>query len=174
MRSVDFFLLSKRSLDTAARVQPARLIGQALDWNRGPTLDCLYRGSGGSGTSDECSVAVPIDEIQCFNQNEGCVYVHCACGDQLSTLADSKRSPAIDRRVSVEMNLSSVATVEPNDTVLNSMNAICLVDSGRRYATRDALGFQARAKSAGLCSIAAIAAGGTAVRGQVFGCQADR
>ena len=107
MQLVDFFLLSKRSTDTAESIQSARLIGQALHWNRGPTLDCLYRGRRGSGTPDECSVAVLIDEIQCFNQNEGCVYVHCACGDQLSALADSKRSLAIDRRVSVEMNLSS-------------------------------------------------------------------
>ena len=52
--------------------------------------------------------------------------------------------------------------------------SICFFDSRRRCATRDDFGFQAHAKSAGLCSIAAIAAGETAVRGKVFGCQADR
>jgi len=85
--------------------------------------------------------------VNTFNQKNGHARAHGACRDQLSALADSKRSPAIDRRVSVEMNLSSAATVEPNDTVLNSMNVICLVDSGRRYATRDDFGFQARAKA---------------------------
>ena len=74
---------------------------------RGSTLDCRYRGRRDSGTPDECSVAVLIDEIQCFNQNEGCFHVHyvcehCAYDDQLSALADSERSPAINRRVSVE------------------------------------------------------------------------
>jgi hypothetical protein len=101
MRLVVFFLLLKRSSDAAARIHSTRSIRQALDWNRGPTLDRVYRGRRGSGTPDECSVAGLIDEIQCFNQNEGCVYVHCACGDQLSAFADSERSPAIDRRVSV-------------------------------------------------------------------------
>jgi hypothetical protein len=107
MRLVVFFRLLRRSLDAAASIHSPRSIGQALDWKRGPTLDCRYRGRRGSGTPDECSVAVLIDEIQCFNQNEGCVHVHyacvhCACGDQLSALADSERSPAINRRVSVE------------------------------------------------------------------------
>jgi hypothetical protein len=102
MQLVDFFLLWQRSLDTAVRVQSARLIRKGLDWNRGPMLDCRYRGRRGSGAPDECSVAVLIDKIQCFNQSEGCIYVHYACGDQLSALADSKRSPAIDRRVSVK------------------------------------------------------------------------
>ena len=74
---------------------------------RGPALDCRYRGRRDSGTPDECSVAVLIDEIQCFNQNEGCfhvhyVCVHCAYDGQLSALADSERRPAINRRVSVE------------------------------------------------------------------------
>jgi hypothetical protein len=107
MQLVDFFLLSKHSSDAAASTLSSWSIGQALYWKRGPTFDCRYRGRRDSGTPDECSVAVLIDEIQCFNQNEGCfhvhyVCVHCAYDDQLSALADSERSPAINRRVSVE------------------------------------------------------------------------
>jgi hypothetical protein len=112
MQLIDFFLLSQRSSDAAASIHSSRSIGQAFYWKRGPMLDCRYRGSRCSGTPDECSVAVLINEIQCINQNEGCfhvhyVCVHCAYDDQLSALADYERSPAIYRRVSVEMNLSS-------------------------------------------------------------------
>jgi hypothetical protein len=71
-----------------------------------------------------------------------------ACREQPSALADYERSPAIYRRVSVE-NGPLVAERRLNRTAfaLNSMNIICLADFGRRYATRFAFGFQARAKA---------------------------
>jgi len=80
---------------------------------RGATIICRYGGRWSSGTTEECSVAVPMNAIQRFNQNEECVHVHyasvyCVIGDRLSALADYERSPAIHRRVWLE-NESLVA-----------------------------------------------------------------
>jgi len=65
MQLVDFFLLSKHSSDAGASTHSSWSIGQAFYCKPGPTLDCHYRARRNSGTPDECSVAVLIDEIQC-------------------------------------------------------------------------------------------------------------
>ena len=56
---------------------------------------------------------------------------------KLSALADHERSPAIDRRVSVENGIRRrVATVEPKGIASISMNGVCSADFDRRYTTR--------------------------------------
>ena len=69
----------------------------------------------------------------------------------LSALADSERSPAIYRWVSVE-NGSVVASrrLKPKDITSNSMNGICSAEFRRRYATRfHSCGCQTRAEARG-------------------------
>jgi len=94
---------------------------------RGATLDCRYRGKGAAARRISAGAAAnPVGDVRfayrsmksnTFSQKEGCTCtrfnavryacLHPASGNHSSALADYDRSPAIHRRVWVEMNVSS-------------------------------------------------------------------